>query len=236
MASAVDSAWLTRAVHVSPPAGHARGPASSLDHADRARIAAATSTGTGRPWAVASTHNADSSWAAPWAPTAVCTTGQARQPCRLKPGPHVPDRRFGSGVEEQLKRVPHGSPSALCRDHDCPNLTRQRLYGPPPPPASITFRGCRLDTQRQDHPHRARLHHPRAGRGDPGRGPRAHHPGVPGARHPPCILGRRRRCSTTVQIGAPGGIRTPQPAPHWASMQGALSHRRRRGPRSHSRA
>jgi len=52
------------------PASYACVRVSSFDHADSALIAAWTSAGTASPRAVASTHNADSSRAAPWAPNA----------------------------------------------------------------------------------------------------------------------------------------------------------------------
>src|SRR6266545_3963062 len=52
----------------SPNGGY--GMASAFDHDDSAPIAASTSNGTDSPWAVASTHKAVSSRAAPWAPTA----------------------------------------------------------------------------------------------------------------------------------------------------------------------
>jgi hypothetical protein len=38
-------------------------------------------------------------------------TGQAGHSCHLKPSPQVLDRCFGARVEQQLKRLRHGSPS-----------------------------------------------------------------------------------------------------------------------------
>jgi hypothetical protein len=40
---------------------------------------------------------------------AVRPASQTRQPCDLKPSPQAFDGRFGSGVEQQLNRVSHGS-------------------------------------------------------------------------------------------------------------------------------